>query len=87
MVLELWPVACAAAALLVLGDLGLIPLVFFGLMRSSDMENDNATRFRVDLPFEGVECGFYVEWTPDFGSNWGWWWGGVAILCTFPDTL
>ena len=60
MVLELWLVACAAAALLVLGDLGLIPLVFFGLMRSSDMANDNVKRFRVDLmgkPFEGVECG------------------------------
>ena len=86
MVLELWLVACAAAALLVLGDLELIPLVFFGLMRSSDMANDNVKRFRVDLmgkPFEGVECGFYVEWTPDFGSNWGWW----CNSCTFPDTL
>ena len=49
MVLELWLVACAAAALLVLGDLELIPLVFFGLMRSSDMANDNVKRFRVDL--------------------------------------
>ena len=35
MVLELWLVACAAAALLVLGDLELIPLVFFGFMCSS----------------------------------------------------
>ena len=49
MVLELWLVACAAAALLVLGDLELIPLVFFGLMRRSDMANDNVKRFRVDL--------------------------------------
>ena len=87
MVLELWPVACAAA-LLVLGDLGLIPLEFFGLMRSSDMANDNVKRFRVDLmgkPFEGVECGFYVEWTPDFGSNWGWWeGGGLQFFALFP---
>ena len=37
----------------------------------------NVPRFCIDLmgkrpPSKGWnECGFYVEWTPDFGSNWG----------------